>query len=1419
VRAGLSDHLGALELTDGLNALITGSEGVAVNNASVAPRRAVLVVGSHRSGTSALARVLSLVGCDLPKHVMPPLAGSNELGFWEPEAVVQAHEDFLAKIGSSWDDVSPLADGAFVSAPALDLRRELVLLLGDEYRTSRLFVVKDPRISRLLPLWFAVLSELQVEAGTAIAVRNPLEVAASLRARDGFTTTKSLLLWLRHALEAEEHARGRARSFVAYDELLRDWQGVLAKVGEDLGITWPGKSRRAIAEVENFLSERHRHHAFDWTDLEGRAEVVSWVKEAYFALRASNPGPILDQIRDELSRADTAFGPIVEETQLALEASHSQLLEATAARAALAAELEARDAMLEARRAEVHQLQGEVAQLAGAVGASGEQIASRQIEVDALRAQRDGFAREVEVLAGEVERLATAVASAQSHASAAEGHATFAREELAATRAEAERMRAVAQSAASRVAALEADAIAERGALLTSLEAARADAEELGAQLEATKAELGALAAQTALERAELLRQLHEAHVEIERLSARVFAAESEAAAGHARMLSDLDNARSETNRLAVELGDKSREADELALASRAAQDRAEAAAADAMMEQSRLLMLIERLEAALESERSGWQAREEAASAAIAREAAARRVEFDAERSKLLAELDAARAGIEASRSELEFVRDELSTLKANAASDRVALITERDGSRAEEERLVAELEAAKSHTAQLAVDIADLETALDAHRALVRALQSVTKRRNRRWRSMSQLGTWLLPPTPRKLNYLRRYLFLRWSGEFDADSYLLANLDVLEAGLNPLMHYVQYGRSEGRQFPGRPQQLPSVSSPELDPSVATASDNSALNEAVSADAEQAISDESPEHTGEARGDAGDEHAAGSFDASALPTEVSPEGEASGTTPILTDEVRATLDGEFDGDYYRGNYEDIDRVAIDPLEHYFYTGWREGRDPSPDFSTSYYLSSNPDVADEEVNPLLHYVLNGRREGRQPYPPTGFRRQTLQTLRSLDEEISHWQQSATVLEAPMDGASLAVALADRIGARRHAVVSCSHDNYTQVVGGAQLCVSLEQEAFVGEGCAYINLHPACPLPVLSRETQPEALDLCVLCDGEGVGSTSASAVIAALSNLQSDQGIDFGLVVHALHGHSPEVVIQLHHHLAPRWAWLWLHDYFAICPNANLLRNRIEPCGAPRPDSPGCTICLFGEERLKHLPRLRLLLETVPFNLVAPSQFMADRWKQYFGNDQLAITVHENGRLIRASSGLSDIASFVAPAHGPVRVAFLGLPAIHKGWGVFLDLARQNAASMDYRFFHFGDGRYRSPNVATRIVNVLEDGPLGMIRALRDDSIDLAVVWSLWEESFSYTAHEALAAGVVVLTNNGSGNIARIVAASDDGGLVFGDESELFASFDNGLIADLVRARRKNRNLEVRDFSHSRMTADLANFR
>ena len=72
-----------------------------------------------------------------------------------------------------------------------------------------------------------------------------------------------------------------------------------------------------------------------------------------------------------------------------------------------------------------------------------------------------------------------------------------------------------------------------------------------------------------------------------------------------------------------------------------------------------------------------------------------------------------------------------------------------------------------------------------------------------------------------------------------------------------------------------------------------------------------------------------------------------------------------------FDADWYRSTYPDVQQAGVDPLLHYFDHGWREGRNPGPDFNSSSYLRGNPDVASLGVNPLLHYVEFGRSEGRE----------------------------------------------------------------------------------------------------------------------------------------------------------------------------------------------------------------------------------------------------------------------------------------------------------------------------------------------------------------------------------------------------------------------------------------------------------------
>jgi hypothetical protein len=98
-----------------------------------------------------------------------------------------------------------------------------------------------------------------------------------------------------------------------------------------------------------------------------------------------------------------------------------------------------------------------------------------------------------------------------------------------------------------------------------------------------------------------------------------------------------------------------------------------------------------------------------------------------------------------------------------------------------------------------------------------------------------------------------------------------------------------------------------------------------------------------------------------------------------------------------------------------------------------------------------------------------------------------------------------------------------------------------------------------------------------------------------------------------------------------------------------------------------------------------------------------------------------------------------------------------------------------------------------------------------MQRAIEAVGADAVLVWPLCRETFSFTAHEAVAAGAAVLTNPDSGNVATFVAEGGHG-QVLPDEDALMALFESGEVRKLARARRKP---QLYDMVFSGMTADL----
>src|SRR5262245_18596534 len=136
---------------------------------------AILVLGMHRSGTSAVTRVLNLLGFDLGRRLMPPMPDSNEKGFWENLDAVDIDDRLLVSLGRSWHDVRTLPAGWSQSAAANEAKTAIKDLIRADFRSAPCWAVKDPRMCRLAPLWLEVLAELGIEPRILFVVRDPHE--------------------------------------------------------------------------------------------------------------------------------------------------------------------------------------------------------------------------------------------------------------------------------------------------------------------------------------------------------------------------------------------------------------------------------------------------------------------------------------------------------------------------------------------------------------------------------------------------------------------------------------------------------------------------------------------------------------------------------------------------------------------------------------------------------------------------------------------------------------------------------------------------------------------------------------------------------------------------------------------------------------------------------------------------------------------------------------------------------------------------------------------------------------------------------------------------------------------------------------------------------------------------------------------
>ena len=245
------------------------------------PKPVILVVlGPHRSGTSALTGVLSHLGANLPKHLMPANEG-NSLGYFESSRVKTFNDGLLSKMGSSWSDISRLDLTSVPEQERENLLDQAVELLKAEFNDARTPILKDPRICRLVDFWRMAFDRSGYRPIYIHTHRNPLETARSLAARHPIPVEIGLLIWLRHVLDAEAATRNEPRAFTNYPALLENWREQVSKIEVATNFSFHLNTPAIQKEINTFLSEDLRHQIHRSKDVRQSAQIADLVREAF----------------------------------------------------------------------------------------------------------------------------------------------------------------------------------------------------------------------------------------------------------------------------------------------------------------------------------------------------------------------------------------------------------------------------------------------------------------------------------------------------------------------------------------------------------------------------------------------------------------------------------------------------------------------------------------------------------------------------------------------------------------------------------------------------------------------------------------------------------------------------------------------------------------------------------------------------------------------------------------------------------------------------------------------------------------------------------------------------------------------------------------------------------------------------------
>jgi hypothetical protein len=299
--------------------------------AAHAAKQALIVIGMHRSGTSATTGALRCLGVQLGRKLYSGHQNINAKGYFEHSDIADTNEEALLAMGSAWDDIF-IKPEAWWKLPLLDVYASRIRgFIRRDFSTSPLWAVKDPRVCRMLPWWLDILSAEGVSPKFLFVVRSPEAVFRSLERRDGFSRDKAYLLWSLHYLEAERCSRGYPRAFMDFDSFLDSPRAQFERVSQHLELTFPTPPQQAAECLNQFVSKDLRHHNTNLTVPDEASLVTLGVDLHDLLLHAARSDdargylPGVDALWQRMVQIQKSFPPLLVEQLTAIGSKRGQL--------------------------------------------------------------------------------------------------------------------------------------------------------------------------------------------------------------------------------------------------------------------------------------------------------------------------------------------------------------------------------------------------------------------------------------------------------------------------------------------------------------------------------------------------------------------------------------------------------------------------------------------------------------------------------------------------------------------------------------------------------------------------------------------------------------------------------------------------------------------------------------------------------------------------------------------------------------------------------------------------------------------------------------------------------------------------------------------------------------------------------------